>query len=199
MDKRIEVELMNEEEKESWEKYCNELNEEITEKNNKIFDLETQIEKLQKENEDLQREKEENKLIIAMANNEMLGYNQGYSDAENKNSNATEIIMKNRQAYIHKEEVEFYKRKIEFLKKENEEKDRKIKRLNNTNKSYKGIINKQNKQIDLMAEMIDELSEYYTRYNGKNNEFCKEVCIKKDIDCIDCIKQYFETKAKKGE
>lgn len=190
---------MNEEEKESWEKYCNELNEEITEKNNKIFDLETQIEKLQKENEDLQREKEENKLIIAMANNEMLGYNQGYSDAENKNSNATEIIMKNRQAYIHKEEVEFYKRKIEFLKKENEEKDRKIKRLNNTNKSYKGIINKQNKQIDLMAEMIDELSEYYTRYNGKNNEFCKEVCIKKDIDCIDCIKQYFETKAKKGE
>lgn len=58
---------------------------------------------------------------------------------------------------------------------------------------------KADKQIDLMAEMIDELSEYYTRYNGKNNEFCKEICIKKDIDCIDCIKQYFETKAKKGE
>ena len=136
------------------------------------------ITKLQKENEDLQREKEENKLIIAMANNEMLGYNQGYSDGKNQNSNATEIIIKNRQAYMHKEEVEFYKRKIEFLKKENEEKD---------------------KQIDLMAEVIDELSEYYTRYNGKNNEFCKEVCIKKDIDCIDCIKQYFETKAKKGK
>ena len=60
-------------------------------------------------------------------------------------------------------------------------------------------IEKKDKQIDLMAEMIDELSEYYTRYHGKNNEFCKEICIKKDIDCIDCIKQYFETKAKKGE
>ena len=67
---------------------------------------------------------------------------------------------------------------IDRLQKENEEKD---------------------KQIDLMAEMIDELSEYYTRYWGKNNKFCKEDCIKKDIDCKDCIKQYFEkiTKEKK--
>lgn len=36
-------------ENESWKKYCNELDEEITEKNNKIFDLENEIEKLQKE------------------------------------------------------------------------------------------------------------------------------------------------------
>ena len=61
------------------------------------------------------------------------------------------------------------------------------------------LLKKKDKQIDLMAEMIDELSEYYTRYHGKNNEFCKEICIKKDIDCIDCIKQYFEIKVKKGE
>lgn len=63
-------------------------------------------------------------------------------------------------------------------------------------------LRQKDKQIDLMAEMIDELSEYYTRYNGKNNEFCKEVCIKKDIDCIDCIdciKQYFEKKAKEND
>ena len=106
------------------------------------------ITNLQKENEDLQREKEENKLIIAMANNEMLGYNQGYSDGKNQNSNATEIIIKNRQAYMHKEEVEFYKRKIEFLKKENEEKD---------------------KQIDLMARAfkqddvrtVEEIKQYF--------------------------------------
>ncbi len=84
------------------------------------------ITKLQKENEDLLREKEENKFIIAMANNEMLGYNQGYSDAENKNSNATEIVIKNRQAYIHKEEVECYKRKIDFLQKQINEEHQKI-------------------------------------------------------------------------
>ena len=66
-------------------------------------------------------------------------------------------------------------------------------------RAYNEELQKKDMQIDLMAEMIDELSEYYTRYHGKNNEFCKEICIKKDIDCIDCIKQYFETKAKKGE
>ena len=98
------------------------------------------ITKQQKENEDLLREKEENKFIIAMANNEMLGYNQGYLDAKNQNSNATEIVMKNRQAYMHKEEVEFYKRKIEFLKKENEEKDKEIKK-------YKNMIIEHKKQL----------------------------------------------------
>lgn len=83
---------------------------------------------------------------------------------------------------------------ITKMQKENEEKDRQIKTLNHTNKTYKGMLNKQSKQIDLMTEMIDELSEYYTRYHGKNNEFCKEICIEKDIDCKDCIKQYFERK-----
>ena len=122
------------------------------------------ITKLQKENEDLQREKEENKLIIAMANNEMLGYNQGYSDGKNQNSNATEIIIKHRQAYMHKEEVEFYKRKIEFLKKENEEKD---------------------KQIDLMADFIGQ----DMRCIRPEIE-----CNKMTHDCKDCVKQYFERK-----
>ena len=60
------------------------------------------------------------------------------------------------------------------------------------------LLKKKDKQIDLMAEMIDELSEYYTRYHGKNNEFCKEICIEKDIDCKDCIKQYFERKVEDG-
>ena len=134
------------------------------------------ITNLQKENEDLQREKEENKLIIAMANNEMLGYNQGYSDGKNQNSNATEIIIKNRQAYMHKEEVEFYKRKIEFLKKENEEKD---------------------KQIDLMAEYIAglDIEEDICEKTGRLNK-CDSMAFG---ECEDCIKQYFETKAKKGE
>ena len=127
------------------------------------------ITKLQKENEDLQREKEENKLIIAMANNEMLGYNQGYSDGKNQNSNATEIIIKNRQAYMHKEEVEFYKRKIEFLKKENEEKD---------------------KQIDLMADFIGQ----DMRCIRPEIE-----CNKMTHDCKDCVKQYFENKVNSGK
>lgn len=76
---------------------------------------------------------------------------------------------------------------ITKLRKENEEKDKQIKTLKHTNKTYKGMLNKQSKQIDLMAGEIE--------YAG---------CIKKvwecdEKDCIDCIKQYFETKVKKGE
>lgn len=88
-----------------------------------------------------------------------------------------------------------------------------VTKLQKENEEQKTTINKQSldisnnlielqqkdRQIDLMAKMIDELSEHYTRYHGKNNEFCKEICLKKDIDCIDCIKQYFETKAKKEQ
>lgn len=105
------------------------------------------ITKLQKENEDLLREKEENKFIIAMANNEMLGYNQGYSDAENKNSNATEIVIKNRQAYIHKEEVERYKRKIDLLQKELNEENKRCMVLANNDKFKEQV-------IELMSELV---------------------------------------------
>ena len=53
---------------------------------------------------------------------------------------------------------------------------------------------KKDKIIDLMADYIDKLSEYYTKIEGKNNDFCDEKCIDKNIDCYDCIKQYFERK-----
>lgn len=110
------------------------------------------ITKLQKENEDLKREKEENKYIIAMANNEMLGYNQGYSDAKNQNSNATEIIMKNRQDYIHKEEVKLLQKKIEKYKYLYQ------KSLDNTVKLDKENIDLK-KQVDLMNEYLERISQ----------------------------------------
>lgn len=191
-----------------------------------IMDL---ITKLQKENEDLKREKEENKYIIAMSNNEMLGYNQGYSDAKNQNSNATEIIMKNRQDYIHKEEVKLLQKKIEKYKYLYQ------KSLDNTVKSDKENIDLK-KQVDLMNEYLERISqdlnnisidqipiaiaelkyknkladnqidliieeyEYNARINFKN--FCEDE-LRKDSciqDCKTCAKQYFEKLAKeKGE
>ncbi len=148
------------------------------------------ITKLQKENENLIKEKEENKFLIAMANNGMLEYNQGYSDGKNQNSNATEIIIKNRQAYIHKEEVEFLQRKIEKYKYLYQ------KALDNTVKTDKENIDLK-KQIDLMTKWIEKHTKYYDE-DGCYCELEKEIC-RKDIDCIDCIdciKQYFEKQAK---
>ena len=127
------------------------------------------ITKLQKENEDLLREKEENKFIIAMANNEMLGYNQGYSDAENKNSNATEIVIKNRQAYIHKEEVERYKRKIDLLQKELNEENKRCMILANNDKFKEQV-------IELMSELVYERfkPELLLEYGFENEEQLKQ-------------------------
>ena len=95
-----------------------------------------------------------------------------------KTTNDEEFVSKNLKIVL---------KLITKLQKENEEKDRQIKTLKHTNKTYKGMLNKQSKQIDLMAGEIE--------YAG---------CIKKvwgcdEKDCIDCIKQYFETKAKKEQ
>lgn len=59
-----------------------------------------------------------------------------------------------------------------------------------------------NKQIDLMAEYINYLSDELVKETGKNElEFCNmQKCIDDDnIECEDCIKEYFEKLAKRKE
>ena len=56
------------------------------------------------------------------------------------------------------------------------EKDKEIKTLTQTNKSYKGIINKKDRQIDLMARAfkqddvrsVEEIKQYFERKSVKN-------------------------------
>ena len=54
---------------------------------------------------------------------------------------------------------------------------------------------KQDKMIYLLIDYIDKLTDDYTGLTGENNIFCDEKCIDENIDCYDCIKQYFEQKA----
>lgn len=70
--------------------------------------------------------------------------------------------------------------------------------LDDLDKGWKVELEKKDKMIDLLIDYIDTLSEYYTRAEGKNNEFCDEKCIDKNIDCYDCIKQFFERKAEQS-
>lgn len=85
--------------------------------------------------------------------------------------------------------------------------ERQLERLPKGSKMYEehlvtlDIINalaKRDKQIDLMAEYINYLSDELVRETGKNElKFCDmEICVENDIDCEECIKQYFENKAK---
>ena len=138
------------------------------------------ITRLKKENEDLQREKEENKFIIGMANNEMLGYNQGYLDGKSQNSSATEIIIQNRQNYIHKQEAELLQKKIEKYKYLYQ------KALDNTVKSDKENMDLK-KQIDLMGEVIFK-------------KFAAQLVLEYGIENKEQFIKLFEEKAKeKGE
>lgn len=64
-----------------------------------------------------------------------------------------------------------------------------------TEKSLKGQIIKQNKMIDLMTEFIeDELTvdEFCTKEDCYADNYIDGHCEK----CLNCIKQYFENKAK---
>lgn len=74
-----------------------------------------------KENEELLREKIDNKKIIALAQNEFLGYEQGYQDGKAGRGSATQAIIEGQQYYIIQEQFERYKNQIEKLQKENEE------------------------------------------------------------------------------
>lgn len=89
---------------------------------------------------------------------------------------------------------------INKYKRKNKELSNQLLKIYKEQDNYNARIEKKDKMIDLLIDYIDTLSEYYTRAEGKNNEFCDEKCIDKNIDCYDCIKQYFERKAEqKGE
>lgn len=52
------------------------------------------------------------------------------------------------------------------------------------------MLNKKDKQIDLMTEWIEKHTKYYDE-DGCYCELEKKIC-EKDIECKDCIKQKFE-------
>lgn len=78
------------------------------------------LEKLQKENEELKQDRNNNYQMIALAQNEVLGYMQGYEDGKKLNRSAVACVVENQQYYIIKKEIEHYKENIEKLQKENE-------------------------------------------------------------------------------
>ena len=69
-----------------------------------------------------------------------------------------------------------------------------LNRHKNTEKSLKGIIKKQNRIRDLMAEFLNKRS--WREHQLKNDTcYCCKIEYGAD-DCKDCIKQYFENEAK---
>lgn len=73
-----------------------------------------------KENEELKQDRNNNYQMIALAQNEALGYMQGYEDGKKLKKSAVAYIVENQQYYILNKQIEHYKEYIEKLQKENE-------------------------------------------------------------------------------
>lgn len=74
-----------------------------------------------KENEELKQDRNNNYQMIALAQNEALGYMQGYEDGKKLKRSAVANIVENQQYYIIKKQIEKYEEHMEKLQKKNEE------------------------------------------------------------------------------
>lgn len=77
-----------------------------------------------KENEELKQDRNNNYQMIALAQNEALGYMQGYEDGKKLKRSAVANIVENQQYYIIKKQIEKYETYIEQLRKELGQKDK---------------------------------------------------------------------------
>ena len=121
--------------------------------------LEEKEVRLIKENEELKRDRNNNYQMIALAQNEALGYMQGYEDGKKLKRSAVACIVENQQYYIIKKEIEHYKKYIEKLQKENE----KYKRLSEMNlKNAEEFKNNMCEHRCLLKSKNEELKKFIT-------------------------------------
>lgn len=112
-----------------------------------------------KENEELKRDRNNNYQMIALAQNEALGYIQGYEDGKKLKRSAVACVVENQQYYIIKKEIEHYKEYIGKLQKENE----KYKRLSEMNlKNAEEFKNNMCEHRCLLKSENEELKKFIT-------------------------------------
>lgn len=180
-----ENEILKKEKEQAWEEWNN-LEQGSYETEQK---LKQQIKESQRENEELKEDRNNNYQMIVLAQNEALGYMQGYEDGKKLKRSAVQNIIENQQYYIFQKQIEKYEEHIEKLQKENE------KALAEYMKWQKQELEQKDKIIDLMAETINnhDIDEDLCKQMGKKAN-CNEF---EDTEkCKECIKQYFINKAK---
>ena len=134
------------------------------------------IEKLQKENEELKQDRNNNYQMIALAQNEALGYMQGYEDGKKLKRSAVAYIVENQQYYILNKQIEHYKEYIKKLQKENEEYSKQLD-LDYVDKNY---IPKQKvkDEIEELKGKLEDISKQREKSKTKEEEtvlWCLEI------------------------
>lgn len=123
-----------------------------------------------KENKELKEEKINNYTMIALAQNETLGYMQGYEDGKNSRTSAVAIMVENQQYYIIKKQLEKDKEHIERLQKENQ--NLKENYAEYVKKSCE-TINKKLKENYISVCNLYDIIKKLKIYNNEDNEKVK--------------------------
>lgn len=134
---------------------------------NKIEHVLSDYKRILKENEELKQDRNNNYQMIALAQNEVLGYMQGYEDGKKLKRSAVACVVENQQYYIIKKEIEHYKEYIEKLQKENEHLHREINRRIKLKIENEKIVDTQFISIQKIKDKIEELNsriEIYRKY-----------------------------------
>jgi hypothetical protein len=156
------------------------------------------IEKLQNENEKLKQERNNNYRMIALAQNEVLGYMQGYEDGKKLKRSAVACIVENQQYYIIQKQFEHYKKYIEKLQKENEElkeeKEQAWEEWNNLEQGSYETEQKLKQQIKELQKENEELNlKYRMLYAGKfENMKAQEIKIRSQVIPVQKVKDKIE-------
>lgn len=129
--------------------------------------------------------------------NEQTG-NRANLDVLREECNAIEFILNKYD--IQQKELDKLRNKNKDLLRKLRNRVKQVKKLEKY-ALYKKEFSRLNKQLQNKDKQIDLLSETLRYYNGmqQEQEFCIEICEKKECNiekCKDCIKQYFENKAK---
>lgn len=133
-----------------------------------------------KENEELKQEKINNYRMIALAQNEALGYMQGYEDGKKLKMSAIASIVENQQYYIIKKQMEKYEEHIKRLQKENEELKNAVNVVNKEKADWiRAYQEEKDKQFELLRSNIpiqkvkDKIEELKEQYNVRELDFIK--------------------------
>ena len=157
------------------------------------------IEKLKKENEELKKDRNNNYRMIALAQNEALGYMQGYEDGKKSKRSAVAYIVENQQYYILNKQIEHYKEYIKKLQKENDKLNIKLDDKEAEIQILKDDIKADDIEYKHVIEILKKENEEYSKQLDLDYVDKNYISKKKIEDTIEELKGKLEDISKRRE
>lgn len=179
-------------EENGWHGY---YNKEIVELARILEHILSDYKRLLKENEELKQNRNNNYQMIALAQNEALGYMQGYEDGKKLKRSAVANIVENQQYYVFNKQIEHYKEYIVKLQKENEKLKNKLLDTLEGQKVIKEETPQYIKENYILKQKVkDKIEEIQIEYNKLDKEVDEYI-----NDTNKDLSKYYENKEKIGE